>query len=281
MKTKLILASLFAILLTSCSHNSSSSNEEEDLSDGIPTVYMPLKINNFWKYNVSSTYNGTVTPSKDSLYVSNDTLINSITNKKMKSVGQDPSGPATGFYSSIIHNNSVRIDGARLKLTGIVNLPTLISDPITINLNDFTIFKENAAAGIELSSVSGDFSRTIETYLLNFNYTFKSVSDENLASYTTNGQIYTNIKKTKLVLNLTVTYPTVIGGIATSLTVLPAQDIIVTTQYYAKNIGVIYNDTTIQYALNPAAASSLNLPSTVPVSGNLTQQESVTTYQLN
>ena len=76
-------------------------------------------------------------------------------------------------------------------------------------------------------------------------------------------------------------YPTVIGGIATSLTVLPAQDIIVTTQYYAKNIGVIYNDTTIQYALNPAAASSLNLPSTVPVSGNLTQQESVTTYQLN
>ncbi len=281
MKTKLILASLFAILLTSCSHNSSSSNDEVDLSDGIPTVYMPLKINNFWKYNVSSTYNGSVTPSKDSLFVSNDTLINSITNKKMKSVGQDPAGPATGFYSSIVHNNSVRIDGSRLKLTGIVNLPTLISDPITINLNDFTIFKENAAAGIELSSVSGDFSRTIETYLLNFNYTFKSVSDENLASYTTNGQIYTNIKKTKLVLNLTVTYPTVIGGIATSLTVLPAQDIIVTTQYYAKNIGVIYNDTTIQYALNPAAASSLNLPSTVPVSGNLTQQESVTTYQLN
>ena len=278
MKIKLILASLLVVILASCSHNTS---EEVDLSDGIPTVYMPLKINNFWKYNVASTYNGTITPSKDSLYVSNDTIINTITNKKMKSVGQDPYGPSTGFYSSIMHNNSIRIDGARLKLTGTVNLPTLISDPITINLNDFTILKENASAGIELSSVSGDFSRTIETYLLNFNYTFKSVSDENLASYTTNGQIYTNIKKTKLVLNLTVTYPTVIGGIATSLTVLPAQDIIVTTQYYAKNIGVIYNDTTIQYALNPAAASSLNLPSTVPVSGNLTQQESVTTYQLN
>ena len=77
------------------------------------------------------------------------------------------------------------------------------------------------------------------------------------------------------------TYPTVISGIATNLTVLPAQDIIVSTQYYAKNIGVIYNNTTIQYALNPAAASSLNLPSTIPTSGILTQQESITTYHVN
>ena len=279
MKIRQILASLFAIILFSCSHNNSS--EEIDLTDGIPTIYMPLKINNFWKYDVSSTYNGNIMPSKDSLYVSNDTVINSITNKKMKSVGQDPVGSATGFYSSIMHNNSIRIDGARLKLTGTVNLPTLISDPITLNLNDFTIFKQNATSGIELSSVSGEFSRTIQTYLLNFNYTFKSVSDENLATYTTNGHSFTDVKKTKLILNLTVTYPTVISGIATNITILPAQDIIVSTQYYAKNIGVIYNDTTIQYALNPAAASSLNLPSTVPTTGNLTQQESVTSYHLN
>ncbi len=279
MKIRQILTSLFTLLFFSCSHNNGS--EEIDLTDGIPTIYMPLKINNFWKYDVSSTYNGNIMPSKDSLYVSNDTLINSITNKKMKSVGQDPVGQATGFYSSIMHNNSIRIDGARLKLTGTVNLPTLISDPITLNLNDFTIFKENSSAGTELSSLSGDFSRTIQTYLLNFNYTFKSVSDEYLATYTTNGQTYNNVKKTKLVLNLTVTYPTVISGIATNLTVLPAQDIIVSTQYYAKNIGVIYNNTTIQYALNPAAASSLNLPSTIPTSGILTQQESITTYHVN
>ena len=82
MKSKLIIASLFIAILTSCSH---SSNDEVDLSDGIPTIYMPLKINNFWKYDVSSTYNGNIMPSKDSLYVSNDTIINSITNKKMKS----------------------------------------------------------------------------------------------------------------------------------------------------------------------------------------------------
>ena len=278
MKSKLIIASLFIAILTSCSH---SSNDEVDLSDGIPTIYMPLKINNYWKYNVASTFNGTVNPSKDSLFISNDTLINSITYKKMKSYSQDPSGPSTGFYSSIVHNNSVRIDGSRLKLTGVVNLPTLISEPITLNLSDFTIFKENSSAGTELSSVSGDFTRTIQTYLLNFNYTFKSVSDENLTSYTTNGHTYTDVKKTKLVLNLTVTYPTVISGIATNLVVLPTQDVIVSTQYYAKNIGVIYNNTTIEYALNPAAVSTLSFPPNVPTNGNFTQQESVTSYHLN
>ena len=278
---KTIVTSLLLIILTSCSNSNNNSADEVDLSDGIPTVYMPLKINNFWKYDVSSTYNGNIMPSKDSLYVSNDTIINSITNKKMKSASQDPVGQATGFYSSIMHNNGIRIDGARLKLTGTVNLPTLISDPITLNLNDFTIFKENATTGTELSSISGEFSRTIQTYLLNFNYSFKSISDENIPTININGHTYTDIKKTKLVLNLTVTYPTVISNIPTNIIVLPSQDVIISTQYYAKNIGVVKNDTTINYSLNQAAASSLNLPSTVPTSGNLTQQESVTTYHLN
>lgn len=280
MKIKFLFASLFAaILFASCSHSSDDSGSSS--TDNIPLTYTALKTNNYWNYNVSSTYNGTTTPSKDSLHIGNDTLISAITYKIMKSTGINPAGNQSGFYSSILHNNGLRIDGSRLKLSGTVNLPTLVSNPITLNLSDFIIFKENATSGTELSSVSGSFTQTVQTYPLNFNYTFKSISDESLSTFVSNGHTYTDIKKTKLILNLTVTYPTTISGIATTLTVLPAQDVITSIQYYSKNIGVVYNNTNIQYALNPSVVTALNLPPTIPTSGNLTQEEFLAEYHLN
>jgi hypothetical protein len=65
------------------------------------------------------------------------------------------------------------------------------------------------------------------------------------------------------------------------LTVLPSQDVIVSTQYYSKNIGVIYTKTDIQYAMNPAVVSALNLPSTIPSSGTVNQEEFIDSYHIN
>jgi hypothetical protein len=272
MKIKFTLTTiLISILFISCSSN---NDESIDISDNIPSTYLPLTTNNFWNYDVSSTYNGNVTLSKDSLHVGNDISLNSLTYKKMFSEGMDPVGNSTGFYSSILNNNGLRIDGSRLRLSGTVNLPTIISDPITLNLNDFIIFKENAPSGTELNSVSGSFIQTIQTYPLTFNYTFKSVADANLNSYTSNGTTYNDIKKTKLILNLTVTYnATTSSGIPITLYVLPAQDVIVSTQYYSKNIGVVYNSTSINYSMNTSVISSLNLPSNIPTASDITQEE--------
>lgn len=279
MKIKFILASLFfSTLFVSCSN---SNEDGVDATDSIPTTFTSLATNTFWNYNVSSTYNGNVTSSKDSLHVGSDISLNSLTYKKMLAEGIDPVGTASGFYSSMLNNNGLRVDGSRLRLSGTVNLPTLVSDPIALNLNDFIIFKENAASGTQLSTVSGSFTQTVQTYPLNFDYTFKSVADGSLSTYIVNGQTYTDIKKTKLILNLTVTYPTTLGGIPTSLTVLPSQDVIVSTQYYSKNIGVIYTKTDIQYNMNPAVVSALNLPSTIPTSGTINQEEFIDTYHIN
>lgn len=279
MKIKFILASLFfSTLFVSCSN---SNEDSVDASDSIPTTFTSLATNTFWNYNVSSTYNGNVTSSKDSLHVGSDISLNSLNYKKMLAEGIDPVGTASGFYSSMLNNNGLRVDGSRLRLSGTVTLPTLVSDPITLNLNDFIIFKENAVSGTQLSTVSGSFTQTVQTYPLNFDYTFKSVADGSLSTYSVNGQTYTDIKKTKLILNLTVTYPTTLGGIPTTLTVLPSQDVIVSTQYYSKNIGVIYNKTDIQYTMNPAVVSALNLPSTIPTSGTINQEEFIDTYHIN
>ena len=284
MKIKFLLSSLLIVVLASCSHNDTTDNT--NAADAVPTLYMPIKLNNFWRYDVSTTLNGgTPSASKDSLYVGNDTLV---TFKKMKSSAVQPAGTTpSGFYSNVLHNNALRIDGTRLRLTGTVNLqiPGLTTTPITINLSDFIIFKDNATSGTELNSVSNSFTQNVQissqTYPLNFNYTFRAVSDDNLNSLTSNGHTYSDIKKTKLVLNLTVTYPTVISGIATTVTVLPAQDAIVMTESYSKNIGVVYNNTLIHYELNPSAVTLLNIPSNVPTSATINQEEFLNTYHLN
>jgi hypothetical protein len=78
-----------------------------------------------------------------------------------------------------------------------------------------------------------------------------------------------------------VTYPTTISGVPTTITVLPAQDVIVMTEYYSKNIGVIYNNTTIQYQLNSTAVTVLNIPSSVTTSATINQDEFLNTYHLN
>ena len=101
-----------------------------------------------------------------------------------------------------------------------------------------------------------------------------------MATYVSNGHTYSDVKKTKLVLNLTVTYPTTLGGIPTTISVLPAQDVIVMTEYYAKSIGVVYNNTAINYQINPTAATLLTIPSALS-SGTISQDELLNTYHLN
>ena len=286
MKIKFLLSSLLLVVLASCSHNDTTDNSNA-AADAVPTLYMPIKLNDFWRYNVSTSYNGgTASTNKDSLYVGIDTLV---TFKKIKSSGVQPatSNP-TGLYSNVLHNNALRIDGTRLRMTGAVNLQLPIPgiNPINISLSDFIIFKDNATSGTELNSVSNSFTQNVQvsatqSYLLKFDYSFKAVADDNIATYTTNGHTYSDIKKTKLILNLTVTYPTTLGGIPTTVTVLPAQDVIVMTEYYAKNIGVVYNNNAIQYALSPSAVQLLTLPANIPTTATINQDEFLSSYHLN
>jgi hypothetical protein len=286
MKIKFLLSSLVIIAFWSCSRHDDSSDGSNP-ADAVPTLYMPIKLNNFWRYDVSTSVNGgTAAANKDSLYVGIDTLS---TYKEMKSSGVQPAKiTPTGFYSNVLHNNALRIDGTRLRMTGTANLQLPIPgiSPIAVNLSDFIIFKDNAAAGTELNSVSNTFTQNVQisatqTYLLKFDYTFKAVSDDNLSTCASNGHNYNDIKKTKLILNLTVTYPTTLSGVPTTITVLPAQDVVVMTEYYAKNIGVIYNNTAIQYQLNPSAVTLLNIPPTIPSSANINQEEFLNNYHLN
>ena len=75
MKIKFLLSLVVLTLLFSCSSDTVSGSDSSN-----QTNYFPLALRNYWKYRVL-TNNVTQT---DSLYVSNDTTINTKVYKKFK-----------------------------------------------------------------------------------------------------------------------------------------------------------------------------------------------------
>ena len=135
MKTKFLITSLLLIFLTSCS---SDNDNNSDNGNEAPTEFLPLKNNNYWTYDVDSDLSSSTNPlTRDSIYVANDTLINSVTYKKLKTLNVP-----TGFFSSTLRNNGIKIDGSKLLMTGNFSFDFGLTSPISLNVTDFIFFKE-------------------------------------------------------------------------------------------------------------------------------------------
>lgn len=265
MKTKIFLFLSLSLFIISCS----SDNSTDDLNS-IPATSLPLNNGNYWTYDVynHATTNAPESWTRDSLYVANDTLINTIAYKKMKT-----KNVSTGFFSGTLSNNGLRIDGSTMKITGSVDFSAGLPTSLAFSVSDFIILKENATVGEQLSSTGGSFNQTVSGYPLTFTYTLRSEGNGSQNSLTSDGVTYSNITKTKVILNLKIT--TVFSGF--TLTVMSAQDVLVSNQYYSKNIGMVYNQTLINYSLN--TLPNVTLP--IPQSGSQTQEEFLDVYMVN
>ncbi|MEC4048719.1 hypothetical protein OX284_004695 [Flavobacterium sp. SUN046] len=261
---------LSTLTIVSCSNSSSETGLVDDGSS-IPTTFFPTHTGNYWKYHVASANTSTTV---DSLYISNDTIISNKTYKKMKTLNA-----ATGFYSTLVQKNGLRIDGSSLKMSGTFSIPTFVGAPQDISLSDFTVFKQNSSQGDLLSSVSGSFDQTIQTYPLTFAYTLKTVADGDLASYSANDNgvitTYNNIKKSKTILTLKITtlQTITVGGVPTpvTVTVMNTQDVITSNSYYCENKGVVYTNTVMNYQFADLSQFNVTLP--FPPAGTQTQEE--------
>lgn len=262
MKFKFLIAILGTILLFSCTSENENSVETD-------TNYLPLAISNYWKYNID-TDGMTQT---DSLYISNDTLITGKTYKKFKTRNL----PA-GFYSNSLNKNSIRRNGASLLLTGTLALDFGVGIPINLNLNDFVIFNENASDNQQLSIISGTINQTVDVYPLVIDYILTSTEVETLPTYTSNNHVYTDVKRVKTVLNAKITTNVFVGGFPYAASILSPQNVVVSNQYYAKNIGMVYTNTIINYQLNQLPGGT-TLP--IPSTGNQTQNEYLNDYNVS
>lgn len=264
MKIKFIILTVAFTFLFSCSTNSDGDGINATVTD-----YIPLTNGNFWTYDIST--NGQY--QRDSLYISNDTTINSKIYKKLKT-----KNAPIGFFSNSLNGNGLRKNGTSLLLTGNVALDFGIGVPINLGVSEYEICNETATANQQLGAVSGTINQTIGTYPLVFEYTLKSVAVENLSTYSSNGNVYLDVKRIKTTLNVKITTTITVSGFPLTATILSPQDVVVSNQYYAKNIGMIYTNTAINYNLN-SLPGGLTLP--IPSSGSQTQDEYLDTYDVN
>ncbi|QBZ98613.1 hypothetical protein [Flavobacterium sangjuense] len=268
MKTKLFFIVIAFTLLAGCSSDDSSGS----INSG---VYLPLAVGNYWTYDV--TTDGLAITNRDSLYISNDTVINTKTYKKFKTLNIP-----FGFYSNSLRNNGVRKENDALYMSGNAGLNLGDVLPIDLSVTDLMIFKESATANQELGSVSGVINQDFQGYPLVINYTLKTTALETLPTFSIDeNHSYTDVKKVKTTLNLRVSTTVTVPGIPIPLTValLNTQDVVSSTQYYAKNIGMVYANTILSYELQDFSSFGITLP--IPQSGSQTQNELLDNHLVN
>lgn len=259
----LILLSLFIV---SCSNDDDTAGDDPN-NNNSPVDYIPLNNDDYWIYNVEggATLNGS-----DSLYISNDTVINGNTYKKLKTKYLP-----LGFYSTSLSNNGVRKTNGKLLLSGVSTsgIPEL---PIEIDLTDFVIFDNNAAEGIIFSSSNGNIQQSMEGFLISIQYTLSSKAGESLDSYTAPNEIvYEDVKKVEIKLNMQITVTP--EEFPIPFIILPSQDVIVSTQYYVNGIGMVHSSTDLEYQLSDTFGVELPLPQTM----SQHQEEVLEDYHVN
>jgi hypothetical protein len=262
-KYSLLLVLVFSSFYISC------SNDTDDTTAPI-NFSTPLNVGNFWTYDVK---NGNAF-TRDSLYISNDVVIASKTYKKFNT--KNP--VASGFYSSSLRNNALRQEDGKLYLTGDLTLNVAANLPFDVDLSvsDFIIFNKDVANNQPLNAIpkSGTINETVNSFPLAINYSLQVFGGENFATFTSpEGTVYTNVKSIQVRLNVGIT--TVFSGFP--ITALTPQDVIVSTQYFADGIGLVYTKTITSYNVNATVANGLG----IAPSETQTQEEFLDTYLVN
>ncbi|MFY7730715.1 MAG: hypothetical protein ACOVRN_14430 [Flavobacterium sp.] len=261
-------------LLTGCFMASCSGDDNNNPGTGNAANYLPETNGNYWVYN--TTLDGT-SSGRDSLYVKGDTTITSIAYKKFKT-----KDVATGFFCGALSNNGVRTSGSRLLVTGSASLAFSADLPLNVSITDFPFLDAAATAGTQVGTTSGTISQDSGSgYTIVANYTLKSIADQSLTTFTApNNATYSNVKTMKMVLNLKITANVDLGnGTIIPISIMTAQDVLTSTQYYAENIGNIYTNTVINYQLADFSSLGADLP--IPQTGSYTQTEVLVNHNVN
>ncbi|HEX8562114.1 MAG TPA: hypothetical protein VF676_03945 [Flavobacterium sp.] len=266
---KTLFAICTALLIIGCS---SDDNNDDNNGPVTGAVYLPLSTGNYWTYDVDATSNS----GRDSLYVENDTVINNETFKRMETENL-----AFGFYSGSLRNNGARYSDGAVLVSGNSGLNLGFGEAFNINLalNNFVLLRENASVNQQLSSVSGEIEQDYEGYPLVIGYTLKSTAKESLASYTApNGETYSDVKSVQLTLNMSISTTMDVFGVPFTVDILAPQDVVVSTSYFARDIGMVHANTLISYELEDFSDLGFELP--IPSTGTEVQVETLDTFSV-
>ncbi|GAA0871001.1 hypothetical protein GCM10009117_01460 [Gangjinia marincola] len=248
-------------LITGCSDD--DDNKDPQGTDNTNN-YFPLAVDNTWEYENTLVINDQDPDSyEDLLTVESENQGNY---QLSSSVGDPLFGFTTGLLSSgtiTKEENIVRYNGALE-----VSLPNL--DDISITITNATILNPSAGNDAELYVQGGSQPVSIPidnnnslNATLNFTITTEQTgSQENI---TVNQQTFEDIVISTLFINIEVSLDD-FGDFV----ILTAADVIVSSNYFAKDIGLVFSNTETNYRLNDFGI--IDLPFDTTYDSTLTQE---------
>jgi len=259
---------LLSLVIISCATSDSGGGD----GGGIPIEdtfnYFPLTVGTYWTYDNASDQGAT----RDSLYVAGTTALNGVDYTVL-----DAALPVTGFMTSLLSESMVRTTGTALLLNGTLGGPPVNGFPeLTIVLDDVILYDTQASAGTLLSEVSGEVTQDVNGIPIVVGYTISTVQGETLANGFGN---FTNttVLTSDMIVNLSIAAAVeIIPGTVIMIPILQAQDVVVTTNYFADQIGLIYSDTLIEYVLEDLSGLGIDLP--IPPEDSRVTTQDIDTY---
>ena len=261
--TRYLSIFLSVILLISCSSddNGNDNNDNEPLN---ASLYFPLFANSYWTY-INTTDQGNTS---DSLFVKGTQNQNSNTYTDL-----DAKIPATAFMTTLLSQNLVRTNISEFILFGELGAPSVEGFPeISIPLDDVVLFDVEASANTTLSLFSGELEEVINEFPIVIDYTIRTEQKEKLENYTVNEQSYNDVIKSMIFVNLAITAEIeILPGVILPVPILSSQDVMIATNYYAANTGLISSDVLTQYELEDLSGTGIVLPFPSEASSNALQ----------
>lgn len=253
------------------------NNDDDD--DSI-TNYIPLTQSNYWTFDteVTDPQGGPATIGRDSLYAATTTTINGNLYTDL-----DATATSNGVMTGILAQNFIRRQNDKLYLKGTLNLDLTPAggSVINIDIDDAILLDANGNLNEILYSSSGSITEPItiggQNVTLLIDYTIKSIQKENINTMSVNGNTYTEVLKSNLIMSAKIDAQVTIGGFPVTLSVAPQQDINTIENYYANNIGLIQSDVDFNIDLDPTTAGQFGLPTNI----NAPSFQLIDTYLIN
>lgn len=285
MKHLKILSLLFITIgLLSCS----SSDDPEDNNPTIITGnYFPSMQSDQWIYNVVNSSD--VDPAGN--FTDTDLLtVASQSGNSFSLEANNGTSPASGTFNALLVNGTLTKTDSELTYNGTFVMPAGFEDIFNqdIVLNNLVLYDLNANNNEVLSTVSDVISEDLivgdETFPLTINYELKTIYTGNSASETVDGVSYSNVVKTRFVLNLSVSTEIVVV-VPTEISILDSQEVLTIDTFYAEDIGLIKADSQSGYQLSDEITALSGPPFNIdlgfPESGTSSNVQELDSYFLN
>ena len=274
MKFYTLLALSLFITFISCSDSDEDtqsttdmSESEDQMEDATVYSYYSLTTGDNWQYDVTTDDMDTT---QDNLEVIGLTEINGTNFTDFES-----NVDSAGFITNLIAAGGLVESEGTLRYSGEVTIPLDETNNISLLIPEIKLYDQSiTTAGTQVDQITQTITQEIEGIPVTIDAFVTSTSGNTIENSSINGVTFPRVLTATLTINATIS-ASILG---VQVTLLESQDVIITTNTYAQNIGLVNSDLDFQYEFEDLSSFGVTLP--FPESASSFTNQVITTYDV-